>query len=228
MPNLAIAYLRVSTDDQAKNGAGLDAQRTAIQTAANARSLEIITWHEDAGISGKIDPAKRDGMRAALDELATGPASVLLFAKADRVSRSVHHLSGLLEQAQHEGWTMAAADGSVDITTAQGVAMAQVSGVFAELERKMIGTRTREALAEKRAQGVRLGRPSTLPAEVVARIVREREAGGGWSAIARGLMADNVPTARGGATWHPSAVQKVHQGQDAARLLAGTADASRS
>ena len=69
-------------------------------------------------------------------------------------------------------------------------------------------------------RGVRLGRPSVLPESVVRRIVEEREGGAGWTAIARGLMDDGVPTARGGATWHPSAVQKVYNGQDAAKVSA--------
>ncbi len=59
--------------------------------------------------------------------------------------------------------------------------MAQVLAVFAELERKMIGQRTRDALAVKRAQGVRLGRPRTLPEDVRARIVAEHDAGAGCS-----------------------------------------------
>ncbi|WP_420791476.1 recombinase family protein [Actinomycetospora lutea] len=47
----------------------------------------------------------------------------------------------------------------------------------AQYERRLIGQRTREGLAAKRAQGVRLGRPSRLPSEVVERIVRDRGAG---------------------------------------------------
>lgn len=219
-PHQAVAYLRISTAEQAENGAGLDAQRTAIEAAAAARGLEIVAWHVDPGVSGKVSPARRPALSAALQQLRTGPASVLLFGKLDRLVRSVRYLSVLIDQAEREGWTMASADGTVDITTPQGVAMAQVSGVFSELERKMIGARTREALAEKRAQGVRLGRPSVLPVEVVRRIVEERNGGAGWSAIARGLMADGVQTARGGATWYPSSVQSVYNGQDAASLAA--------
>ncbi|MEU4039638.1 recombinase family protein [Streptomyces collinus] len=55
--------------------------------------------------------------------------------------------------------------------TPTGRTMFQMQGAFAELEREMIRQRTREGLAEKRAQGVRLGRPATLPVDVVARIV---------------------------------------------------------
>lgn len=218
MPNLAVAYCRVSTDEQVKNGAGLDAQRAAIDAFATARGMTIASWHVDEGVSGSVNPEQRPALAEALGQLSTGPAGVLLFLRVDRVGRVAYDLLGLAQRAEHEGWTMAAADGTVDLTTPTGRTMFQMQGAFAELEREMIRQRTREGLAEKRAQGVRLGRPSTLPAEVVARIVREREAGGGWSAIARGLMADNVPTARGGATWHPSAIQKVYEGQDAAKV----------
>lgn len=217
MANLAVAYLRVSTDDQVKHGAGLDAQRAAIEAFAAARGMTVTAWHVDEGVSGSVDPKNRPALSKALEELATGPAGVLLFLRVDRVGRVAYDLLGLAKRAEYEGWTLAAADGTVDLTTPTGRTMFQMQGAFAELEREMIRQRTREGLAEKRAQGVRLGRPATLPAEVVARIVREREAGRGWSAIARDLTAEEVPTARGGVKWYPATVQKVWNGQDAAK-----------
>ena len=62
---------------------------------------------------------------------------------------------------------------------------------------RLIAQRTREALAVKRSQGVRLGRPPTLDAKTVARIRRERKRGKTLAAIAEGLTADRVPTAHG-------------------------------
>jgi DNA invertase Pin-like site-specific DNA recombinase len=218
MSNLAIAYLRVSTTDQAQFGAGLDAQRTAIEAFAATRGMTIAAWHVDEGVSGSVDPENRPELSKALEALSTGPAGVLLFLRIDRVGRVVYDLLGLAKRAEREGWTLAAADGSVDLTTPAGRTMFTVQGAFAELEREMIRQRTREGLAEKRAQGVRLGRPSVLPAHVVEQIVTAKDAGKGWTAIARDLMAAGIPTARGGATWHASAVQKVYQGQDAAKL----------
>ena len=79
----------------------------------------------------------------------------------------------------------------------------------AQWERRIIGQRTRDALAQKRAQGVRLGRPNVLAGDLRARIVAAHEAGAGWSAIARTLNAEAVPTAHGGAQWHPSTVRAV-------------------
>jgi len=68
---------------------------------------------------------------------------------------------------------------------------------------------TKAALAVKRAQGVRLGRPAVLDLSIVDRIVSEHAAGKGWSEIARGLNADGTPTAQGGTKWHPSTVRYV-------------------
>lgn len=218
--NYAIAYLRASTDDQVKHGVSLGSQRTAILACAAARGLEIIAWHVDEAVSGKVDPDKRPALSKALSELSTGPASVLLFSKLDRLVRSSRYLGVLIEDhVEREGWTMIAADGTVDLSTPQGVAMAQINGTFSELERKMIGTRTREALAEKKAAGVRLGAPSVLPLDVVRRIVQERNGGAGWSAIARGLNEDGILTARGKA-WFPNTVRQTYNGQDAAKIAA--------
>jgi hypothetical protein len=69
-------------------------------------------------------------------------------------------------------------------------------GVFAQLERDLIGQRTREALAIRRREGVQLGRPRSLPEDVVARIVAERAEGAALQLIADRLTADDVPGAQ--------------------------------
>lgn len=78
----------------------------------------------------------------------------------------------------------------------------------AEWEREMIGQRTRDALAVKRSEGVRLGRPPTLDSQTVSRIRRERKRGKTLAAIAEGLIADQVPTAHGG-RWHAATIRTV-------------------
>ncbi|MFD8519352.1 recombinase family protein [Streptomyces capillispiralis] len=223
-PNLAIGYLRVSTDEQVKSGAGLDAQRAEIEAFAAARGFTIGEWFVDEGVSGGTSPLKRPELSKALEALRTGPAPMLLFRRSDRVGRKASDLLALRDRAEGEGWQLAAADGSVDNSTPHGRLMFTQLAGFAEFERDLIRSRTREGLAAKRAAGVRLGRPASLPDDVVARIVREHdEEGRGWTAIAKGLTADEVPTAQGGARWYPSSVQKVYRGQDAARLRAGAA-----
>lgn len=84
-------------------------------------------------------------------------------------------------------------------------------------DRALHGQATRQGMAIRRAQGVRLGRPSQLSAELVARIVRDHDAGASLRTIAAALTGEGIPTARGGAQWTHSTVQAVLLGQDAAR-----------
>lgn len=67
---------------------------------------------------------------------------------------------------------------------------------------------------------MRLGRPSTLPAEVVERILDARECGASFAAIAAELTEAAIPTARGGAVWSRATIQSVLKSQDAQRLRA--------
>lgn len=201
-----IGYLRVSTAEQRESGAGLDAQRTAIEAEASRRGWKV-EWIEDAGISAK--DLRRPGIQRALALLADGEASALVTAKLDRLSRSLLDFAGLMDRARAEGWALVCLDLNVDTTTAAGEMVASVMASFAQFERKLIGQRTRDALAAKRAAGVRLGRPRSIPRHVRDRIVSERDAGKGWSAIAAGLNEDGVPTAGGGIRWHDTTVKRV-------------------
>lgn len=220
---MALGYLRVSTDEQVASGAGLEGQRAGIEARAALQGLYIPDdgWYVDDGVSGSIPPEEREEFDKCLQRLQQGPASVLLFMRVDRLARSAKDLLLLADRCENEHWSLAAADNSVDLTTPHGIAMFGVAAIFAQLERDLIKARTREALAALKARGVRLGRPSVLPHEVVARIVGERIGGEKtWAEIAAALNADRVPTAHGGARWWPATARKVALGQDAMKLTA--------
>ncbi len=137
----------------------------------------------------------------------TGEAHALVVARLDRLSRSLLDFAGLTERAAREGWALLALDLGVDTTSPSGEMMANVMASFAQFERKLIGQRTREALAQRRAEGVRLGRPRGMPDRVRRRIVREQQRGRSLRAIAHRLNADGVPTVHGGGKWWPSTLQ---------------------
>lgn len=202
-----ICYTRVSTDEQADSGLGLEAQRVRLQAEMTHRGWSDVEWIEDPGVSAKT--LDRPGIRRALELLATNQAGVLAVAKLDRLSRSVIDFAGLMAQAQHQGWALVVLDLGVDMTTATGRMVAGIMAQVAEWEREQIGERTRAALAVKRDQGVRLGRPRTLAPVIVAQIVAERGQGRTLTAIADDLTAAAVPTAHGGAQWYPSTVAAV-------------------
>ncbi len=203
----AIGYLRVSTDDQAGSGAGLAVQRAAILAEAERRGWHLVDVIEDAGFSGKS--LKRPGIMAALEALRSKRADTLVVAKLDRLSRPMLDFAALMQRSTKEGWCLVALDLGVDTTTPAGEAMANVMATFAQFERRLISQRTKDALAVKRAQGVRLGRRSTLSRDTVVRIVQERGEGSTLQAIADGLTSDGVVTGQGGKRWYPSSVRAV-------------------
>jgi len=163
----------------------------------------------DPGISGAVPPESRPRLRAALALLDAGEADALLVTKVDRVSRSAKDFSTLLDRAGRNGWQVIVLELGLDTTTPMGKAMANMAAVFAELERDFISQRTRDALAYKKEQGVRLGRPSNVPHDIAAGIVREHAEGASAYAIARDLNRDGVPTAQGGKAWAASTVRGI-------------------
>jgi DNA invertase Pin-like site-specific DNA recombinase len=202
-----VGYVRVSTDEQGDSGAGLEAQRRAIQAACAARGWRLEGVFEDVA-SGK-SLQKRPQLAEARQVIQSGAACGLVVARLDRLSRSVIDAAQLIETARNEGWNLVALDLGVDFSTAAGSAMAQMTAVFAELERRLIGERTRAALAVKRAQGIRLGRPAVLSVKVRRRIIREHTSGRSLRSIAGELNADRVPTVHGGAQWYASTIRHV-------------------
>jgi DNA invertase Pin-like site-specific DNA recombinase len=202
-----VGYVRVSTSEQANSGAGLEAQRAAIEAEAERRGWELVRTLEDAGASGK-SLSGRPGLRDALEAVERGEAQALVVAKLDRLSRSLLDFASLMERARKRDWSLVALDLGVDTSTPSGEMMASVLATFAQFERRLIGQRTRDALAVKRAQGVVLGRPREISAETVERIGDLYERGLSVAAIARQLNAENVPTPRGG-RWHSPKIKRA-------------------
>jgi DNA invertase Pin-like site-specific DNA recombinase len=202
-----LGYVRVSTNEQGDSDAGLEAQRRAIAAECKRRGWQLVDVIEDAGYSAK--DLKRPGIRAALEALQKREASALVVAKLDRLSRSMLDFAALMNAAQKQNWALVALDLGVDTSTPSGEMMANVLATFAQFERRLIAQRTKDALAVKRSQGVRLGRPPELSERVRNRIRGMRGRDMSLRAIADKLNADGVPTAHGGARWHASTVKAV-------------------
>lgn len=203
-----IGYLRVSTEEQASSGLGLDAQRETIQRYADSHGWDVV-WYEDAGVSAKS--LDRPALQEALERLHPKRRDVagIVVAKLDRLSRSVHDFSGLLALSQKRGWSVVAIDLGVDTSTPTGKLVANVMMSVAEWEREIIGQRTSAALQIAKRNGVKLGRPSTLPEPSAARLLALRAEGHAFGRIAEQLNEEGYPAALGG-EWHPSTVGKAY------------------
>jgi len=201
-------YIRVSTIDQAESGLGLAAQRAALEAECERRGWTLTEVFADEGASGKSTKG-RQALAAALDAVSSGAADALMVTKLDRLSRSLSDFSRIIDRAGDEGWNLVALDLAIDLSTPSGELVAAIMAASAQWERRVIGDRTKDALAQAKARGTRLGRPSTLDDAVRQRILDAHQAGQGFTAIARNLNADQVPTAASGKQWYPSTVRAV-------------------
>lgn len=203
----ALIYIRVSTNEQADSGLGLEAQLAACRAACAARGWPVVAVIPDDESARSL---KRPKLIEALGRLEAGEADVLVVAKLDRLTRSVKDFCLLVERASRHGYAILALDSPADPSSAAGAAMQQMMVVFSEYERRVIAARTRAAMAALRSRGVKLGRPRVLPPEVRNRIKREREEDGrSYREIARRLTAEGIATAHGAAKWSHATVRKV-------------------
>lgn len=153
-PRLAIAYLRVSTEDQRL---GPEAQRAAIEAWAAREGVQVAAWHVDQGVSGGSDLDERPALVAAIGELRAVGAGVLAVAKRDRLARDVYVASKIERAVSQCGARVIAADGTANGDSPADAFMRTILDGAAAYERALIRGRTRAALAAKKARGERAG-----------------------------------------------------------------------
>jgi DNA invertase Pin-like site-specific DNA recombinase len=210
-----IAYYRVSTAKQGRSGLGLDAQREAVAAYLNGGHWKLLgEYTETESGKGSNALARRPKLREALDHCKRS-RSTLVIAKLDRLARNVHFVSGLIES----GVEFVAADMPEATKT-----MIQIYAVMAEHERDMISRRIKEALAQAKRRGVRLGvtgkvnlRPNieqrkatadAFAATVAATVTGLKSQGLSTQAIADELNKMGVAAPRGG-RWHRTSVTRT-------------------
>jgi DNA invertase Pin-like site-specific DNA recombinase len=215
----AVAYYRVSTARQGRSGLGIEAQRAAVAQFADAEGYALIAEFTEVETGKGADALeRRPQMAAALIAGKTAKCPVIV-AKLDRLSRDVAFIAGLM--AQRAPFIVAELGADADPF------MLHLYAALAEKERRLISERTRSALAQRKAQGARLGnRSNSAEAAALGRKVQVEEAAAFAANVIpiiesvrasgvrdlRGLAAAlnnrGVRTARGG-RWHVSNVKNL-------------------
>ena len=145
----AVVYLRVSTKRQKVSGLGMAAQKSSVEAYAAQRKARIVAEYTETESGRK---SSRPVLAAALAECRRTGAT-LVIAKLDRLARSVHFISGLMES----GVPFVACD----MPNASPLEL-HIHASFAEDEARRIRQRTREALGALRRRGVVLGNLATV------------------------------------------------------------------
>jgi DNA invertase Pin-like site-specific DNA recombinase len=146
-----VAYYRVSTQAQGRSGLGLEAQRASVEQHLAATSGLLVDQFKEVE-SGKR--ADRPELAAAILRCRQSRAT-LLVAKLDRLSRNVAFLMTLRDS----GVRFLA----IDLPEANTLTLTVMAGM-AQHEREVISSRTRAALAARKARGLQLGTPRDLSA----------------------------------------------------------------
>jgi DNA invertase Pin-like site-specific DNA recombinase len=167
------------------------------------RLVELVTDRDNGRRS-----LERPGIGYALDRIAAGDAEGLVVSEITRLVRSQVDLALLLRCFRKHDAALIALDLDLDTSTAEGRRIADVLIALGEWEQGRIATKTRTVLADAKANGRRIGRPSLSDRPQLRRYIAELRAGGmTLQAIADRLNDEGVPTLRGGAKWRPSSVQ---------------------
>lgn len=213
----AIAYLRVSTDDQSN---GIEAQKVAIKQWAQRRDAQIVAWYTDFGISGAAPFDKRPALVDALAEIKTG--MVLVVSRRDRMARDVVTAATIERLMANKGATVESAAGEGDGFGPDAMLMRTIIDAFAQYERAIIAARTRAALAVKKAKGERTGGlpygmtegeggkllPCPAELEVIAIAKRYRKRGLSLREVAAKLDSKGI-LSRKGKKWHPQQISQM-------------------
>lgn len=200
-----LGYARVSTREQA-NGYGLDAQRAEMKRWCEANGAELVAFHVDVISTRRTE--RMIGRESAVTAVEACAADALLVRAVDRASRSVLDGAALIEAAASSGVRLISCDG-YDSADEETQLTANIKVAVAQEERRLISRRTREGLARAKAAGVPLGRQSTVPPEVIRRIVSARGRDRTYAAIAADLDEAGIPTPGGSPIWRPAAVRDI-------------------
>lgn len=215
---VAVAYLRVSTDDQ---HLGPEAQEAAIRRWADQHGVQLVSVHLDKGVSGATPVDQRPGFMAALADLEQHHAGHLVIAKLDRLARDLF-VSAVAERlVQRVGAVITPADGVGAGTGPEAGLLRGILQLLAGYERALIKARTSAALKAKRARGERAGEvPMGFDALEDGKLV-PNQAEQDAIHLARQLRQDGaslrtvaaVLTSRGftprGKSWHPQTVSRM-------------------
>jgi site-specific DNA recombinase len=219
-----VGYIRVSTDTQATDGYGLTVQERAIRAFAESQGYELLDVIVDAGVSGAIAPAKREGFARVLELAAAGEISTLIVYKFDRLSRVMTDAVLVANDLQSRlGVSLRSVTEPLDTASPIGRTLFGLLAGMAQAERDAITQRTLNGRKQKaREGGYACGRVPfgyravgdgnlTVDADqaaTVRQIFSLRADGASLRQIVAQLNADRKVSARGG-KWAPATVNNI-------------------
>jgi len=215
------AYIRVSTEDQAESGLGMDAQRSKCKLMAQVKEWPEPTFYEDDGISGTKPVSRRPGLKRLVEDIMASKIHAVIIPSLDRLGRTARIIINLVEDFRVHNVSLVSCKESFDTSTPQGQLMLGIFAVLAQFERDLVSQRTTDALAERgKRDGEKGGRLpygyrrsdagiviDTEEAKVVRRIFRLHKEGRSLREIAADIS--------NGKQWAHTSIAEVLRNKDA-------------
>ncbi|HEY1680433.1 MAG TPA: recombinase family protein [Candidatus Tumulicola sp.] len=216
---LTVGYIRVSSDDQAENGASLDCQEARVRAYAEAMDLPLHEVIADAGVSAKT--LQRPGMTRILAGVRDGSIVRVIALKLDRYTRSIRDLDSILELFKEHKASLVSVSDQLDTKTASGRLIVNMLGSVAQWEREIIAERTSDVLADKRQKGQVYGStpfgyrrdgkqllPDEFEQNALQEALRMDRAESSFREIGR-MLTERGARPKRAAVWHASSVRAM-------------------
>lgn len=216
-------YLRVSTEDQAKEGFSIAAQKEKLTKYVEANDWDLYDYFIDDGISGK-NIKDRPELTRLIELVKSKEINNILVYKLDRLTRSVKDLINLIELFDQYDCSFSSVTEKLDTSNAVGRMFIKIIGIFAEFERENLAERVSFGYEEKTRQGNYTNTNGVYGYDYIAGkgdlVINEEEAelvrltyqnylsGKAMISIAKDYNLRHVPTKRGG-DWSQSTIQSI-------------------
>ncbi|MFR6022000.1 MAG: recombinase family protein [Clostridia bacterium] len=142
---IAGIYIRVSTENQAREGFSLGEQEEKLRQLCKYKGFEIFKVYKDAGISAK-DMKNRPAFQTMLEDMKNGLINYIVAYKLDRVTRSVRDLEVLISTLEKYHCYLICDRDDVNISTANGRFFVRMLTVLSQLEIEIVSERTKFGL----------------------------------------------------------------------------------
>jgi len=154
----AALYIRVSTEEQAKEGFSIQAQEERLTAYCKSKGWRIYDVYVDDGYTG------RDTNRPAYKEMLEDMEywDVLVVLRMDRIHRNIRNFVNMFELLRKNGKHFVSVYENIDTTSAMGRFVVHVMAALAQLESELISERTKLAMEQAKKQGYHVGRPPKL------------------------------------------------------------------
>jgi len=207
----AVGYIRVSTEEQSREGISLEMQAVKIRQYAELNDLNLMEIIEDAGISGKSVKA-RPGIQKALSMVKARNTDAVIVYKLDRLARNTIECLEMAKLMDKAEVALHSISEKLDTQSALGRFFFTLTASLAEMERNLISERTSAALAQKRASGMKTGGacpygftvdkggrlvPNPREQRAIRRIHELRSMGYSYQRIADALVREGIFTRKG-------------------------------